>query len=336
MQKLSLLFLSILMLSCTNSPEKNYARLSGSITDSERDSITIRNAGYSKSVALKPDGTFNDTLKISKGLYTLIHGNNKVNLFLEKGYNLRMHTDADSFLTALRFRGKGSDNNNFIRDKVLFVTNGIGELRNYYRLDKQAFNRKVDSLRRELQKLQENRQLDPMLVQREENINQRYMHFLRSNYKQQHEIESRIVIGKSSPKFQGFENYEGGITSFDDLPDGYLYFMIWSTECSLCRKQFDEFNSFQKKYGKRNITFVGISVDEKLNHEAWEQTVRENKLQGIQLHSPKGYYTGFIRNYNITETPRYILVDPQGNIVNAYAPAPSDKLKKIFEDQGII
>ena len=68
--------------------------------------------------------------------------------------------------------------------------------------------------------------------------------------------------------------------------------------------------------------------------EAWKKMVSEKELGGIQLHF--GGDQEFSKAYAITGIPRFILLDPAGNIVDADAPRPSSpKLKALLTEQGI-
>ena len=51
--------------------------------------------------------------------------------------------------------------------------------------------------------------------------------------------------------------------------------------------------------------------------------VNDKNLTGIQLFAPNGWQTEFIRAYKINGIPRFILLDPDGNIVSPDAPRPS-------------
>ena len=57
-------------------------------------------------------------------------------------------------------------------------------------------------------------------------------------------------------------------------------------------------------------------------------------MDGIQLWSGKD--ERFQQEYQINGIPRFILIDPQGNIVDANAPRPSDpRLRNIFNSLNI-
>ena len=51
----------------------------------------------------------------------------------------------------------------------------------------------------------------------------------------------------------------------------------------------------------------------------------DKELGGIQLLADKNWKSTFVTDYMIKGIPRFILIDPQGKIVNSNAPRPSDK-----------
>ena len=61
--------------------------------------------------------------------------------------------------------------------------------------------------------------------------------------------------------------------------------------------------------------------------------VANKELSGIQLFAGNNsLITEFTKAYNVKEIPRFILIDPEGKIVDADAPHPSDpKLIKLFD-----
>jgi len=64
--------------------------------------------------------------------------------------------------------------------------------------------------------------------------------------------------------------------------------------------------------------------------------VKKDQLGGIQLFADKDFRSDFIQAYNINSIPRFILVDPKGNIVDANAKRPSDpQIKDYFTALGI-
>ena len=87
--------------------------------------------------------------------------------------------------------------------------------------------------------------------------------------------------------------------------------------------------ALQEEYKDKNITFVSLSVDRE--KYAWENMVKENKMQGLQLHIDLNAHRDFIENYDLTGIPRFFLISKEGKIIDISAPRPSDpKIKELI------
>lgn len=128
---------------------------------------------------------------------------------------------------------------------------------------------------------------------------------------------------KASPKFD-YENHKGGKTSLESLKGKYVYIDVWATWCGPCRKEIPSLQKVEVQYEGKNIEFVSISIDSMKDHEKWSKLVTKEQLGGIQLLADNEWDSKFIKDYGIQEIPRFILIDPNGNIVNSQAPKPSD------------
>ncbi len=143
----------------------------------------------------------------------------------------------------------------------------------------------------------------------------------------------KLSKGNVSPKFVDYENYKGGTTSLDDLKGKYVYIDVWATWCGPCKREIPYLKEITKKYDGKNITFVSMSIDKKEAYDAWRKMVGDEKLEGVQLFAPNDWKSDFVTDYGIMGIPRFILIDPEGNIVNANAPRPSSKeLIKLLTD----
>ncbi|QXP68540.1 redoxin family protein [Polaribacter sp. AHE13PA] len=138
---------------------------------------------------------------------------------------------------------------------------------------------------------------------------------------------------KFSPKFIDYENYAGGTSSLDDFKGKYVYIDIWATWCGPCLGQIPYLKKLEKKYHNKNIEFLSISIDQKKNYDKWRTMIEEKELGGVQLLADNNFNSQFIKDYAISGIPRFILLDPQGKIIDANAPRPSDeKLIKLFNE----
>lgn len=145
-----------------------------------------------------------------------------------------------------------------------------------------------------------------------------------------------IAKGQPSPNFEGYENYAGGTTSLADLKGKFVYVDVWATWCGPCKAEIPFLQKVEKEYHDKNIEFVSISVDQEKDHEAWKTMVAEKELGGIQLFADKSWDSDFVQGYLIKGIPRFILIDPEGNIVSSNAPRPSsEKLIEMFDANNI-
>lgn len=144
-----------------------------------------------------------------------------------------------------------------------------------------------------------------------------------------------LVAGKPSPAFD-YENHKGGKISLESLKGTYVYIDVWATWCGPCRQEIPSLQKVEEQFKEKNVRFVSISVDTKKDNEKWRKMVTDKQLGGIQLFADNDWSSQFIKDYAIDSIPRFILVDPNGNIVNPDAPRPSDpKLLELFAELKI-
>lgn len=149
-----------------------------------------------------------------------------------------------------------------------------------------------------------------------------------------------VAKGQPAPKFKDYVNYDGGTTSLDDLlgHGKYLYIDVWATWCGYCKREIPLLKRLEQEYHGKNIEFVSINVDAKGNDEKWKETIQDREMTGIQLMAGDSHLNlDWAQNFLIKGLPRFILIDPEGNIVSSNAPAPSEgeRLINIFDELGI-
>jgi thiol-disulfide isomerase/thioredoxin len=155
-------------------------------------------------------------------------------------------------------------------------------------------------------------------------------------YTEQYNKMLKLMKGKASPTFVDYENHAGGTTSFEDLKGKYTYIDVWATWCGPCIREIPALKKLEADYQGKNIQFVSISIDTEKAYETWVNMVNEKELGGIQLIAENAWQSKFTRAYSINSIPRFILIDPLGNIVSADANRPSNqKLRDLFEELGI-
>ncbi|MEP5338128.1 MAG: TlpA disulfide reductase family protein [Algibacter sp.] len=146
-----------------------------------------------------------------------------------------------------------------------------------------------------------------------------------NNEKIKEKYESLVKLNKGypSPIFTDYVNHAGGTTSLSDFKGKYVYIDVWATWCGPCLKEVPALKEVEKQYHGKNIEFVSISIDVEKAHGKWRKMVTNKELAGVQLLADKNWQSEFIKGYQINGIPRFILIDPNGNIVSPNAPRPS-------------
>ena len=129
-----------------------------------------------------------------------------------------------------------------------------------------------------------------------------------------------------------YENYDGGMTSLEDLRGKLLYIDVWATWCGPCIREFPALKELVKEYDEKDIEFVSISIDSKNDYNKWKKMVAEKNIGGIHLYDDEGLSSDFMRAFSVSLIPRFMMIDPQGKIITAKAPRPSSKEVRKFID----
>ncbi|KJD32868.1 thioredoxin [Tamlana nanhaiensis] len=348
MKKILLGAFALAAIACKQEP-KDYVTLSGKITDKNSDSLLIRTRTYSKTIKVNDDGTFSDTLKVEPGIYNLFDGAESTNIFLKNGFEIDIALDTKEFDESITFTGSGAEHSTFLAKNALMQEelldiDALGEL------NMEALETELNGIKTKLSDFYTaNSNIDTLITN---NLNKSLEPMLNS-YKrylaQGIALKEALPKGAPSPTFENFENVKGGTTSLSDLKGKYVYVDVWATWCGPCKAEIPSLKALEAEYHDKNIQFVSLSVDDGRGYRAdtkeesaelakagWKKMIADKALGGIQILSPNGWQTDFVQNYKINGIPRFILIDPDGNIVSADAPRPSsEKIKTLFNELSI-
>lgn len=343
MKKVIYFMVALALASCKNEP-KNYVSISGNITDKNSDSVVIRNRSYSKTISVNEDGSFSDTLNIVTGMYSFYDGGESASVFLKNGYDLSITLDTKMFDETIKFNGNGAEQSNFLAEKAL-LQEKILDLDELMSLDSVAREDKFVSIKNELTNFyNSDKNIDTSIVNSSIKSIDPMLNSYRRYINGDIALKREMPKGAPSPSFDDYENYNGNTTSLADLKGKYVYVDVWATWCGPCKAEIPSLKKLEKEYHGKNIAFVSMSIDDDRSHggswdkahEDWKKMVKEKELGGIQIFAPKGWQSEFVQNYKIKGIPRFILIDPNGNIVSASAPRPSSKqLIKLFDEENI-
>lgn len=332
---LKLTTLLVIAASCSNEP-KNYVTLSGKITDKNSDSVVISNRKlkYEKVIKVDENGVFKDTLKVEKNFYRFFDGKEYATLFLKNGDDIQVTLNTKEFDETLSFKGAGAEENNFLIKTALMQEDFFKD-DSLYLTNKEEFKKKLHNYHNSFTRsLEETESQDSLFLKQQDKTINRFEKFVNKMYEDKNYILTKLAKGTPSPLFVDYENSKGGKTSLTDLKGKYVYIDFWATWCGYCKAEIPALKKIAEKYKDKNITFLGISTDPEKFHEKWKKMVKEKDLPGTQVYFNQD--KAFTKAYRISGIPRFVILDPEGKIIMAEAPRPSDpKLEEIFKELNI-
>ncbi len=338
MRLFSWIVVALLIVSCeSETKQQNYVALKGKVNSKSISSFQVVSRDYLKTINIDENGVFDDTLAVKAGYYGLLNGQSDgLNVFLRNGYDLEITFKGERFSEGASFVGKGSESNNYLNEKTAFFTSDDANPEMFFTLDKAEFDAKILETKSSFEAMKAGKILDSMVVEMDVRNDEMYFNYLESNYESMHEMAVKFAKGAPSPKFENYENFEGGSNSLDDYKGKFVYLDIWATWCGPCKAEIPFLKELEKDYHGKNIEFISISVDKPQAYDKWRKMVEEEALTGVQLYADNNFESEFIRAYGINSIPRFILIDPDGNIVNANAKRPSNPtIRDYFSELGI-
>lgn len=114
------------------------------------------------------------------------------------------------------------------------------------------------------------------------------------------------------PEFS-LPDLQGKLRNIKEWDGKYIVLNFWATWCPPCRKEIPEFIALQKQYGKSNLQFIGVAIDDEVsvNQFALEMGINYPNLiaemQGIELARQYGNAMGAL--------PFSVIINPEGQIV---------------------
>jgi thioredoxin family protein len=128
-----------------------------------------------------------------------------------------------------------------------------------------------------------------------------------------------VRAGAMAPDFE-MEDENGKMVKLSDFRGKAVFIDVWATWCGGCVAGLPAFTALVKQYKDRDdIVFLTISDDGIEAKARWKNFLKEKKYSGMMPHliinKEKDRFT---EDYCITGIPRYMLIDKEGKIVNAW------------------
>jgi len=296
-------------------------KFTATIQNRNSDSLVVSSRTFKKVIKADAKGKFTDAFAVPQpGVYQLFDGAEYATVYLKNGYDLNMTMDAKQFDETIAFKGTGEKENNYLAKRTL---------------EDETFGNSVNASLGNgdaLTKLIDVRVKNTEVIINDAAYDETFRNGLKAQLGQEKQQLTQMaqqalavgkLKGKPSPSFN-YENFKGGTTKLEDFKGKYVYIDVWATWCGPCRQEIPFLQKVEEKYHGKDIVFTSISIDTAKDHEKWKKMVGDKTLGGVQLIADKDWKSDFTQAYGINSIPRFILIDPKGNVVDADAKRPSD------------
>lgn len=141
----------------------------------------------------------------------------------------------------------------------------------------------------------------------------------RQELTQKVEEASRLMPGKPAFDIE-MTDKEGNAHKLSELKGKVLYVDLWATWCGPCCAESPFFEKLSKEFAGKEILFVPISTDQ--HRKVWLGYLDAHTKELTQYNTVD---TGLSTQWKVYGIPRFLLIDKDFNIINAYAPRPSEE-----------
>lgn len=143
---------------------------------------------------------------------------------------------------------------------------------------------------------------------------------LLAQFQQIYDSWDRISPGKEAPDFQAVDS-TGKEYSLKDFRGKYVYLYLWPTFYPSI-KEFSYLQELRPLLEERNVHLVSLSIDQ--TPDSWKGAIQNKDIQ-IGTHLFLGWNKNLLKtyHYNSNNMYQFILIDPEGKIVESHAPRPS-------------
>ncbi|PVX45600.1 thiol-disulfide isomerase/thioredoxin [Flavobacterium sp. 103] len=295
---------------------KDQIKFTAKIANRNSDTLVIKGKDFKQVIPINKKEIFVASFDAPKGFYVFSDGTESSRLYLKPNSDITLTMNAKEFDETIVYEGKGVNESNFLAQQALRNE----KLEEAFTKEPAEFAALFESKKKADVESLEKGSFDPEFITAMKNNFVRFNEFASQEYERV--AKANKMVGNPSPEFE-YENYKGGKTKLSDLKGKYVYIDLWATWCGPCRAEIPFLQKTEEKYQGKNIEFVSISIDKAKDNDKWKKFVTDKKLGGVQLFADNDWESEFVKSYGVNGIPRFILIDPNGNILNPDADRPS-------------
>ena len=123
-----------------------------------------------------------------------------------------------------------------------------------------------------------------------------------------------LQVGKTPPNFR-IQRFDGGTLDLMETckANEYTLIMFWASWCHKCEQEAPYLGPIYAKYNFKGLEIVGISLDQQ--RDSWGKGIEEKGMTWPQVSQLQAWNSPVVKDYKVTATPTYFLLDKEGKIV---------------------
>ena len=123
-----------------------------------------------------------------------------------------------------------------------------------------------------------------------------------------------LQMGKTPPNFT-MNKWDGGTVNLMETAKAnkYTLVMFWASWCHKCEQEIPVLIPVHAKYKSRGFEAIGVSLDQA--RSTWVGVIEQRGMSYPNVSQLQGWDSPIVKDYKITATPTYFLLDSEGKIV---------------------
>ena len=122
-----------------------------------------------------------------------------------------------------------------------------------------------------------------------------------------------------------YEDTEGNMVTLSDFRGKFVLLDVWNIYCGPCRNQVPILRKLEPQLKEMGVEVIGVSCDPQEIKDKWKKSVKDQNMSGIQTIMDNGRKSAFMNDYCIIGFPTFILINPEGMVVNPYMCRPENE-----------
>lgn len=152
-----------------------------------------------------------------------------------------------------------------------------------------------------------------------------------SYVKQMHDKFMALAPGQPAPDVT-LPSPDGTLISLSDFRGKLVYVDIWGTWCPPCIESIPDYKDLYAEFGSNpSVAFLNIALEyAEEDIERWRSFITDREYPGIHVVADKQFRNLEIVPYQISFAPTYMLIAPDGTIINPRAHSPGKIREEII------